>query len=267
MDGQAVGAIAMSAELEAYLQRPLAAVDPEAAAALAGGPMDPSEALALGDIDRLLDRAPVAVETGWCMLADGVGYVAVRTPMPGVSTEMVDWWFDWHPREPIRYRIWHPAAHKSNSVEPAPTPGAKAHWGTVHHPVEDIGIGMVHARIAFKRPTELGMSEDLPAGATVVGGYAGDERRHMQHTIMVHVFLDGGEGVLLRSRFWIGAAIRPDGVLGGPGERLLNNHLVRRAMIPAGGAPALAGHCSEEYANLAALLPELCGRFGAPSLS
>ncbi len=43
------------------------------------------------------------------MLADGVGQVAARTPMPGVGPEMVDWWFDWHPREAIRYRIWHPA--------------------------------------------------------------------------------------------------------------------------------------------------------------
>jgi len=252
----------MSDDLEAYLERPPAPVDPATAAAVAGGPMNCADALALADIDRLLDPAPVAVETGWCTLPDGVGYVAVRTPMPGVDTEMVDWWFDWHPREPIRYRIWHPAAHESNSLEPPEHPGAKAHWGAVHHPVEDIGIGMVHARIAFKRPTELGMSVDLPPGATIIGGHAGDDRRHMQHTVMVHVFLEEGAGVLLRSRFWIGAAIRPYGPLAGAGERLLNNRRVRRAIIPAGVSRALAGHCAEEYANLGALLPELHERFG-----
>ena len=251
----------MSAELGAYLERPMTRVDPETAAAVAGGPMDPADALSLGELDRLLDPAPARVETGWCSLADGVGYVAVRTAMPLVSTEMVDWWFDWHPREPIRYRIWHPAAHRDNALELPARAGAKAHWGAVHHPVEDIGAGVVHARIAFKRPTELGMSVDLPAGATIVGGYAGDDRRRMQHTVMVHVFLEEGEGVVLRSRFWIGAAIRPYGALAAPGERLLNNRLIRRAIIPGAITRALAGHCSEEYAHLATLLPELYERF------
>lgn len=251
----------MSADLEGYLTRPPAPVDAGTAAALAA-PMAAEQALAIGDLDRLLDPEPMAVETGWCMLADGVGYVAVRTAMPGVSTEMIDWWFDWHPRDPLRYRIWHPTAHHGNSLQSPPVPGLKAHWGTVHRPVEDVGLGTVHARIEFMRPTELGMALDLPAGATVVGGYAGDERRRMRHTLMIHVFIADGDGVLLRSRFWIGAALRPYGPLGGAGARLLNNRVLRRRIIPAGVAQALAGHCSEEYANLAALLPELHRRFG-----
>jgi hypothetical protein len=252
----------MSAGLADYLRRPPAPVDAAAAAAVAAGPMDRAQALAMSDLDRLLDPTPLPVETGWCTLADGVGYVAVRTPMPGVSAEMIDWWFDWHPRDPLRYRVWHPAAHHSNSLEPGPPGAAKAHWGAVHHPVEDIGAGTVHARIAFRRPTELGMSRDLPAGATVVGGFAGDDRRRVQHTLMIHVFIEEGTGVLLRSRFWIGAAIRPYGPLGTPGALLLNNRRVRRTLIPARVPQALARHCTEEYANLAEILPELYERFG-----
>ena len=107
---------------------------------------------ACGELDRLLDPAPLAAETGWCTLPDGVGYVAVRTAMPAVSAEMVDWWFDWHPRDPMRYRVWHPQAHERQLRRPAaPRAGAKAHWGAVHHPVEDVGTGTVHARIAFVR--------------------------------------------------------------------------------------------------------------------
>ena len=68
--------------------------------------------------------------------------------------------------------------------------------------------------------------------------------------------------MVLRSRFWIGAAIRPYGALGAPAARLLNNRLVRRAVIPAGVTRALADHCTEEYANLASLLPELSERYG-----
>jgi len=254
-----------AAELAPYLERPLAPPDPAIARAVASGPMDPAQALALSELDRLLDPTPVPVETGWCTLADGVGYVAVWTAMPDVTPAMVDWWFDWHPREPVRYRAWHPLAHRSNSLDPPAVAGAKAHWGAVHHPVEDIGAGTMRARIAFKRPTEMGMSTDalnLPAVATVVCGYAGEDTRRVRHTVMFHVFLRAGAGVALRSRFWIGAAIRPYGPLGAAGERVLNNRVLRRVIVPAGVPRALARHCCEEYANLAVLLPELYGRFG-----
>lgn len=87
----------------------------------------------------------------------------------------------------------------------------------------------------------------------------------MRHTVMFHVFLNQGSGVVLRGRFWIGAAMRPYGALGTLGERVLNNRPVRRAIIPAGVSRALANHCAEEYANLAALLPDLHRRFAQPT--
>lgn len=253
--------------LTEYLERPLEQPAEEVLAAIAGGPVDPALALERSAAPRLLDPAPIERETGWCTLPDGVGYVAVRTAMPAVSGEMVDWWFDWHPRDSLRYRIWHPAAHRANSLEPPSAPGAKAHWGAVHHPVEDVGLGVVHARIAFQRPSEMGFSSDALDDenvATIVCGYAGDDRRRVRHTPMLHVFLrDGdGDGVALRSVFWIGAALRPYGALAGAGERVLNNRLVRRRMLPPGVPRALATHCAEEYANLAVLLPELYARFG-----
>lgn len=252
-------------ELSKYLARPLEQPSPEVLDAIEHGPIDPSDALALADAEALLDPSPLPVETGWCTLPDGVGYVAVRTAMPAVTGEMVDWWFDWHPRESLRYRVWHPRAHRENSLQASARSGAKAHWGAVHHPVEDVGIGVVHARIAFHSPSEMGSSTDALDHrdvATIVCGYAGDDRRRMRHTPMFHVFLRDGDGVVLRSRFWLGAAIRPFGALGAPGERLLNNRLVRRVALPGGLPHALAMHCAEEYANLGVLLPELYDRFG-----
>jgi hypothetical protein len=271
-------------ELEAYLQRPMTPAEPDVLAAIARGPIDSQRALALSEVGRLLDPRPLDVETGWCTLPNGVAFVAVRTSMPLVRGEMVDWWFDWHPREPLRYRIWHPAAHHSNSLDQpsvgvAPTAGevsgssgVKAHWGAVHHPVEDVGIGVVHARIAFQRPSAMGLPGDQlenPDIATIVCGYVGDDRRRVRHTPMFHVFLrDGeGDGVVLRSAFWLGAAVRPYGALGPVGERLLNNRVTRRATLPAALPRALAEHCAEEYANLATLLPELFERYGERSSS
>lgn len=253
--------------LEPYLSRPLTPPDPAVLAAIEAGPIEPARALALAEIDRLLDPAPLGAETGWCFMPDGVGYVAVRTAMPGVSAEMVDWWFDWHPRDPDRYRLWHPHAHADNSVEPPAAPGAKRHWGAVHHPVEDVGTGMVHARIAFLPPTAIGFSSDAlddPNVATIVCGHVGDDTRRLRHSVMAHVFLNGEEGVVLRSHFWLGSAIRPylPSALAAPIAAAVNNRLVRRLALPATLPRSLATHCAEEYANLAALLPELYERFG-----
>jgi hypothetical protein len=32
------------------------------------------------------------------------------------SATDIDWWFDWHPDQAIRYRIWHPAAAPAADV-------------------------------------------------------------------------------------------------------------------------------------------------------
>jgi hypothetical protein len=259
--------VASAPELSEYLARPMTPPEPEVAAVLAG-PADAGLALPLEEIDRLRDPAPLPLETGWCRLPDGVAFVAVRTGMPAVSGEMVDWWFDWHPRDPVRYQAWFPGAHESNSIEPPPAEGAKPHWGAVHHPVEDIGVGLTRARISFERPTELGFATDAlddPAVATIVCGWVGDESRRVQVGVMAHVFLNEGSGVVLRSHFWLGAAIRPYApepiaTLAGTA---LNNRLVRRLVLPRELPSALAAHCAAEYANFTTLVPELFERFGA----
>jgi hypothetical protein len=259
--------VAGEAGLEAYLSRPLAPADPAALEAIAAGPVDPRTTLPLEGIERLRDPAPLAVETGWCTLPDGVGFVAVRTPMPSLSAAMVDWWFDWHPRDPLRYRAWHPRAHSSNAIEPPRAAAAKAHWGAVHHPVENVGTGQVRARIAFAPPSELGFADDAlddPRVGTIVCGWVGDDIRRVRHSAMAHVFLAGERGLVLRSHFWLGAAIRPyaPNRIAAPAERLLNRRAVRRAALPVGLPEALARHCAEEYANLAAILPELYAAYG-----
>ena len=127
------------------------------------------------ELDRLLDPAPLPAETGWCVLPDGVAYVAVRTAMPGVSAEMVDWWFDWHPDDPLRYRVWHPAAH---DLEPRRAPGASrgAKRALGHRPPPRRGRRHRRACTRGSRscaPSEIGFSTDAlddPRVATIVCG-------------------------------------------------------------------------------------------------
>ena len=59
--------------LQPYLSRPLSPPDPAVLAAIESGPVGPARTLGLAEIDRLLDPAPLPVETGWCFRADGTG--------------------------------------------------------------------------------------------------------------------------------------------------------------------------------------------------
>jgi phloretin hydrolase len=256
-----------TADLLPYLSRPMIPPSAEVQIAIEQGPIAVADALPRTQLDRLLDPAPLAPETGWCTLPDGTGYVAVRTPMPGVTSEMVEWWFTWNPRDPIRYQIWYPGAHEWTHEEDKVVPArAKRHWGVVNYPVEDVGLGMRALRIEFAPPSELGFSSDAledPRVGTIIAGFVGDVAAHLQHTIMIHVFLNAADGLVLRSRFYLGGAIRlyapePFATLS---AAALNRPLFRPLVVSARAPRALARHCAREYANLGPLLPELYRRF------
>ena len=240
--------------------------DPAVLAALRE-PIDPADALRPSEMDRLLDPAPLEVENGWCWMPGHVGYVAVRTPMPGHTAQMWDWWFDWHPREARRYRAWYPDAHFGTRFEAPSAPAAKPFWGATHYPDEDVGVGREVVRIEFLRPSEYGFSTDAlddPRVGTIVGGYGGSPSRHMRAAVMTHVLLDDGDGLVLRSRFWLGHGLRPDlpGRLGDLAGALLDRPLVRRLALPERLPAALADHCAREYSRLSAILPALYERYG-----
>jgi hypothetical protein len=193
--------------------------------------------------------------------------IGIETPMPNLTPEMVEWWFDWHPRRNDRYRVWHPTAHFGNGLLPAPAPGPKPSWGAVNFPDEDVGDGRMTIRAEFESPSGFGFAGDHlddPAVGTIICARVGDRR--MSHTDMAHVFLREGEGLRLRSRFWIGLRVRPrlSGPLSaaeGAVQSLVSNRLIRTLAIPDAVGPGLARHCAEEYANLNAALPGLFERF------
>jgi len=253
--------------LATLMIKPVAKASPATIESIEAGPFEPELALAFAEADRMCDPAPLEVESGWTVLTDGSVQVAVETPMPDLTAEMVEWWFDWHPRRRDRYRVWHPVAHYDNGIVPAEPPGHKPFWGSVNFPNEDVGDGPISVRIDFKSPREFGFADDYledPSVGTIVCGRVGD--RWLTHTDMAHVYLRDGDGLRLRSRFWIGERIRPR--LPGPASvaegrigSLLSRSLVRGPAIPDGVGPGLARHCAEEYANLNSILPGLFDRF------
>jgi len=253
--------------LAGYLDRPITPADPGLLELVDGGPCDPGLALPVSEMERMTDPGPLEVETGWCRLDDGVGFVAARVEFPGVTPEMIDWWFDWHPRRPERYVAWHPTAHVGASAVFPEEAGAKKHWGAVHEVVEDVGLGEVKARIEFVAPSELGFAGnhlDDPDVGTIVCGFVGDRRA--RHSKMCHVWLREGNGLVLRSHFWLGSNVAPRlpesiGWLGRAIHGPLNSRLVRKLALPKDLPQALDRHCVEEYTNLAVILPPLYREF------
>jgi hypothetical protein len=74
---------------------------------------------------------------------------------------------------------------------------------------------------------------------------------------MCHFARATEDGIELRSRFWIGEHIELYAAAGRLINPILNTAFVRTKSVPKKAPEALARHCAQEYANLAAMLPEL----------
>jgi len=260
-----------SREYAAMLDRPLAKVPDDIMSAIESGPIDPADALPFGEKNRLLDPGYLAKETGYCRMPDGSCYTAVLTRMPGVTGDMIDWWFAWHGLEGLRYRIWFPDAHFGASVsdrtrvmdESRPYPDRYLH--VTHYVTEDIGIGPDLLSIKFLPPKDFGFdtSRFKKAGvATAICTRVGSVSKGVEHTDMCHVVRNVKGGVEMRSRFWIGRRMKvkafPEKSLV---NRAVNTKAVRLTMIPKDTPYRMALHCAREYCNLAEILPGLFKKY------
>lgn len=240
--------------------------------AIDDGPIDPADALSFKNINRLCDPGYLPAETGYCVMPDHVRYTAVLTDMPGVTGAMIDWWFCWHALDPLRYKIWYPGSHMSNSVkdrerlEDASLPYRERYRNNPQYPVEDIGIGPDILSITFVPPRDFGFDESRfgeARVATVICGIVGSVTKKVRHTRMCHFVRETKAGVEMRSRFWIGGNLKPDWLSErSPVTRLMNRPILRKLMVPRDTARRMALHCAQEYTNLATLLPELYRVYG-----
>ena len=155
------------------------------------------------------------------MMDNGAGYIAMRHEMPGVTVDMVDWWFAWHPIEGLRYRIWYPPYHLGVHVDDWAQPrlldpGVLVRdkcEKIVHHVTEDTGMGTEHIDIHFLTPEQMGFDMSRwqePNVGTFVGGFGWSLNEHQPPeipaapAIMVHFIREIDGGVEWRTRFWMG---------------------------------------------------------------
>lgn len=186
--------------------------------------------------------------------ANGTGFVCNETYMPGVTVEMLDWWFPWHSvGSDLRYKIWGPEDHyfaradKADYVCDSNVPVNQKTWGVNHYVLEDIGNGPGFLKIQFKRPRDFGLDEKIIGGkkckSLVAGIGDGDFA-----AAMIHKWYPHEDGVKLCSRFWVGYSWKD-------GEIICT--LPAGVKVPVEVPRGLFAHNIKEFTNLAAILPEV----------
>ena len=104
-----------------YFEQDLAPVPAEKIAILQGGPIAPEKCIPFEERNKFLKgEADEYANIGYGVAADGTGLVCNTTYMPGVTGEMLDWWFPWHSvGSDLRYKIWDPEDHYFARAYPA----------------------------------------------------------------------------------------------------------------------------------------------------
>jgi len=238
-----------------------------AVAACRAGIQPAAKALTLSEAGRLLEPGHLAMETGWARLEDGQLYVAAHTPMPGVTGEMIDWWFAWHDTDKA-YQLWHPRDHVSASWKhpvDRTRPLREQYVGNTSEIVEYIGSSLEHLNVRFRRPDDYFDTTRFEQSgiATAVCARGGQRLENIWSAHLIHLVRRTDQGVEMRSRFWLGdvdaSGKGPVGALLTP---LMNRPSMRRRNVPDHVGRDLMLHCAEEMHHLAQFLPELYARFG-----
>lgn len=204
----------------------------------------------------LLSTTYTELETGVERKANGIYEVRALTRMPGVSADMVRWWFADYLQTTAHYQRWHPKAHVWMDWENK-VPGEVI--GASHLVHEYIGKDLQKLRIQFVDPTEI-LGEYTPQNDRfIICARAGLLEQPINGAQMCHVVQNTEYGAQMRSVFWQGYVEKRRGndtVFSIEG--LLGNTAVARLMLTnKQSAIDLMTHAIEEMNILAGFLPEL----------
>lgn len=254
-----------------YYRTQLAPQDAKQIEALKKGPMDSQKALLPEAFKTLLISEYTETETGYCILENGAGYVAVNNYFPGCTLEMIQWWYAWHPLEGIRYKLWNPFSHQTiaisdehrNKITNPDIPLEEKSQGIIHFEVENTGAGFQDVVMHFLTHKELKITEqDISTSkATIIGGYGIIENRENlpgRHSgkmpaMMIYNFRETEYGVESKTRLWLGYRINK-------GTPMLV--LPRNVKIPVEVPMALAFNNAQKFSHLASFLPDIYREFG-----
>lgn len=193
-------------------------------------------------------------QIGYGVAPDGTGFVCNETYMPGVTGEMLDWWFPWHSvGSDLRYKLWDAEDHyfaradKPDYVCDPAVPVNQKTWGVNHYILEDVGPGPEFLKLCFKSPADFGYDASVVGTASCQSLVCAIGEGNCA-AAMTHKWVPDKDGVLFSSRFWIGYAL-----VNGEYVKILPEGVRLPEIVPKG----LFAHNIKEFSNLAAILPKL----------
>ncbi len=203
----------------------------------------------------ILSDFDLQTEIGYAKMNDGTYLVSMICPMPGITAEMIDWWFWWHPQANERYQVWFPGEHygirySKKQNEYFNQRLCPPFQNNTQYPLEKIGGAKLPLRIDFVSPEEFGFSEQVMQENNIqriVCGHVGAFNNLVKHTEMAHIFKQTENGLFMISRFWLGETMK--------------NHWLRKLIINENMAKSMAEHCCVEYRNLHEILPLLYKKY------
>lgn len=236
---------------------------------LNSGPLPYELTLKFEDRLDLFKPGYLPAEQGYSILPDGGGYIANYVRMPGVTVEMIDWWFIWHfiappsvPRENgnLRYKIWCPKEHWDTGVDEAglrqyldeSIPMRERRYGPTNFIVESVdgtGVNMMEIAAQSFHPSKFGLDVNelnRPEMGTLLTAYI----QVGSPNVGIHYYRPIPGGVELRTRYWMGYELQDAKLVrrpGGPTEELVRQFTL---------------HNMTEYPHLASFLPSLYAEEG-----
>jgi hypothetical protein len=217
------------------------------------GPVDPSAVTTIQNRSDLMKPGYLEEETGYTVLPDGSGFAATLVKMPGVTPEMLDWWFNWHPLEGLRYALWCPVAHTDISVKnPAQHLDSSGvalkerNYGSTHYPVEGFNMrSSQKVAIEFFSPRDFGLDMSMFSEPEISRAYCANVVLDLLKTPF-NVFFHA-------IRYWLGYTMK-----GGAPVRV-------KRPLPYKMSDLARNNCLHsltEYNNLASFLPGLYEEMG-----
>ena len=208
------------------------------------------------------DRVPG--KSGYCMLEDGASYITVKSRLPGVSAEMLQWMTAWQGLEPVNYMAVNSETHHSAAVsdldrEKIGRPMLSAEQrsqGIIVYTVDQIAGELQGAVTSYLSPADQGLdlAQYVKSGAVTIGGtvlrqrHAETDPQKKSLSIEISVIRDTGDGVEVQTHVWCGYKIL----------RRVSKRFDGAGIQPTeASTAALAQHIAGEWAQIGRILPTL----------
>ena len=208
------------------------------------------------DAQSTIEPGYSSFETGVKRLPNGAFEVSALTRMPGVSADMVRWWFADFLQTTEHYVLWHPDDHVWMGWENK-QPGEIV--GASHLVHEYIGGEMQKLRIQFVDPALFFGRDPNDENTFVICAHPGLLEEPIIGGKMCHIVRNTPWGAEMRSRFWLGYVAAREGNESHQNllTSLANTALLRLFALNGDDAKGLMTHAIEEMGYLADVLPDL----------